>query len=338
MLSMTKYKAVPDFPPPKINQHRPVPPGTQADFIAGDPAGLYQLATSLYAYVSAHSSQTVNTLRDTVVGLVKDDNEAGGYTPGPDGGWIGETANVFRNTFISDAAMMNGLNTVMCTVAATVDDLASGLATQESQLEYDLEDQLSRLSRRRFSVNWLVTSGSGRSPTFAFTAQGKAAFDDSSSQISSDDAIPFCSAIAMRHFQEAARLRAGAASQLAAVGKILEEAFSYYDNYSAGPGSPTTMDPSVLLTSGQATSDAPAVKDLQGKYSRLVAELKDDSLDDDAVKKTLLGMGVAAGSASKILDGIKAVQDAKGTVATGSKFLSLVGEAIPVLMLIGMAA
>jgi hypothetical protein len=334
---MTNYKAVPHFPPPKVNQHRPPLPSTQANFIAGDPASLYRLAESLYGYVSAESSHTVTKLRNTVTELVKNDNEDGGYVPGPDGGWIGDTAYVFRNSFISDAAMMNGLNAVMCTVAATVDDLASGMATQERELEYHLEDKLSRVCGIRFSVNWLVTKGSGTSPEFAFTGQGEAAVKASPSPVSPDDLIQLCNSIGALHFNQAHKLRSKAASQLAAVGKILEEAFSYYNSYSAGPGSPSTMDPSVLLTSGQATSDAEAVNHLQGKYSQLTAELKKSSLDDNAVKSTLSSLGVAAGNTSKILDGIKGVKDAKGTITTGSKFLSLVGEALPMLLMIGMS-
>lgn len=107
----------------------------------------------------------------------------------------------------------------------------------------------------------------------------------------------------------------------------MEEAFGYYANYSAAPGSPATMDPSIMITSGQATSDSVAVDRLKGQYADLVTRLNKGSLDQNAVKSALSGLGVASANTGKILGDIRSVKDAKGAVSTGSKFVSLVGDA-----------
>ena len=331
---MIRYPVMPSFPPPDACPNRPSLYPTEADFVTGDPRGLYELAGRIYEYVSAHSMPTVDVLVQTVKQLVKDDNEPGGYTPGPDGGWIGATAFRFRDTFVSDAAMMNGLNRVLCKVAEAVDELASGLSELECRLETTLEREIgSRVPG--FSVNWLVAKGTGTQPYLDYTALARPIAGDASRMAQIRTA---CNLIAKPIFAEADKRRHTAASKLSALGAILEEAFDYYSNYSASPGSPMTMDPSILLTSGQAAADAQATKQLHDKYAQLTGKLNASSLDGDAVKSVLSGLGVTGEKGGKILNGIKDIRDASTALGRGGKFLSLVGDAIPVLMAIGMAA
>lgn len=326
---MTNYP-MPRFPPPEINKNRPTLHPVQANFISGDSAGLYRLASDIYDYVSQQSAPVVETLVKEVTVLVKDDKEPGGYTPGPNGGWVGDTANTFLRTFISDAAMMNGLNSVVCEIAKTVDTLAGRLSALEYALEMVLERALSRMCDG-FSVNWLVTSGSGTEPRFELTPLGAASVKDPT-------VLDVCARLSRPFFAKAERLRHTAGSELAGHGKILTEAFTYYAGYSAGPGSPSTMDPSILLTSGQARADYKGVNALTTDYAKLTAQLNKSGLDQAAIKNTLTNLGVNASNVGDLIDTIKDAKKAEGTVAAGSKFLSPVGKAVPVLMTIGMAA
>ncbi|MCO5994604.1 hypothetical protein [Actinoallomurus rhizosphaericola] len=315
----------------------------QANFISGDPQGLYRLAGEMYGYVAGRSGDTVRLLARTVDHLVKDDGQPGGYTPGPDGkGWIGYTAFVFRQTFISDAAMMNGLNSVICSIAKTVDDLAVGLSYHELQLELALEKfAKGNPHAAGFSLNWLATSGKGTSPTFDFTNLAPPAVRNDSTGFY--NFIGNCNVIGQVFFTRADKLRHTAASQLVAVGKVLEEALSYYANYSASPGSPTAMDPSVLITSSQAKSNSQAQKDLEGQYDKLVGQLNASSLNQDSAEKVLKDLNLGQEKATKIVGSIKSakgdlddLKGAKDVLGKGNALLSFVGNAMPLLMEIGL--
>lgn len=329
---MPHYNLRLPFPDPKIESVRPTPAPMRANFIAGDPQGLFELATTMYEYVITQSDHTVKTLARTVTDLVKDDTEPGGYIPGPDGGWIGETAKAFRDTFISEAAMANGLNSVICTVAKTADELAAGLSGLENKLESQLENNAANIEG--FNLNWLAV-GSDTIPSFRFTTLALPAVQKAEELTIFRNLLDSCNRIGYPFFVQADKLRHTAASQLVTVSRILEEAFSYYANYSASPGSPVTSDPSILLTSGQAASDSTNVKDLQTKYSQLAAKLNSSPLDEGAAKRVLKDLGIAADKSSAIIGGIKDIKDAKGVVGTGNKFLSFAGTVIPLLMAIG---
>ncbi|MCO5967946.1 hypothetical protein [Actinoallomurus soli] len=326
------YRPMLDLPQPKIDKARRTLFPTRARFIAGDPQGLYELAGRMYQYVSMESHPTVGHLVGVITKLVKEDDEPGGYHSGADGGWIGETAYAFRSTFTSDAAMMNGLNSVICSVAKAADDLAVGLSALELKLELEVEKNAPKVDG--FNLNWLATKGPGVHPKFGYTALAAPALRRYSDQFTfPKDFISTCNEIAYPIFVQADKLRHAAASQLLAVGKVLEEALGYYANYSASPGSPDTMDPSVLLTSSQYNSDSRAVQDLEGKYSKLSARV---NVDQNAAKRALTDLGITAQKSSMLIGGIKDVKDAKGAVATGNKFLALVGNALPLLMEIGL--
>ena len=186
-----------------------------------------------------------------------------------------------------------------------------------------------------FSVNWLVAKGTGTQPYLDYTALARPIVGDASRMAQIRTA---CNLIAKPIFAEADKRRHTAASKLSALGAILEEAFDYYSYHSASPGSPASGDPSILLSSDQAAADAQATKQLHDRYSQLTGKLNATSIDGNAVKSVLSGLGVTGEKGGKILKGIQEVKDASSALGRGGKFLSLVGDAIPVLMAIGMAA
>jgi hypothetical protein len=329
---------MPSFPAPKINTSRPSLSPCTADFIGGDFEGLQRLAGEIYGFVGRcdGSSGPFPALVTEVTRMVKDDDDpSGGYHPDATGGWIGAAAYTFRSAFVADAAMMNGLNRALCSIAAQVDSLAGGLSSLESGLEQNLENIL-RKGIDDFSLDWLGTTGSGTRPAFRLTAQGAAGIVNHN--IPQSAVIQLCDRLGESYFEKADWLREQTSARLAALGETLVEALHYYRSESALAGSPSASDINVMLTSTQAGSDDAATGRLEDDLKKETGGLSGGTLNDPALKAELANLGVKAQNIGSLIGDLKDFKDADTALKTSKGFLGLVGDAVPLLMAIGLGA
>jgi hypothetical protein len=331
---MSPNKLVPDFPQPEFPDHRTELAPCRAKFVGGDFPGLQGLAGELYGYVKGQvSAGYVNALAAKVRTLVEGDPDSGGYTPS--GGWVGDTASAFQAAFITDAAMMNGLNHIICAIASVYDHLASTLSLHEAYLEARLVP-LGQQYNPHFALDWLevLTIGSQRGigPRPEYLTQ----FQQKYSALTYGDFTTNFSKIFAPFDKQADDDRRKAGVTLSALGDILFESIGRYMLHAAGKGSASTGDPGVFLNANQASADQATVGRLQGDLAKYSKQLNMKSGDDSDAKDMLAALGVKAGQASALLGDIGSAKKAEGLLAGASSAGKILSDAEPLLEIIGL--
>jgi hypothetical protein len=318
--------------------HLPFLAPVQSDLVGGDPHGLTQLADALTRYVLDSGNQTFNTLKNTVEGLVKDDDDYDGYHAGSSGGWVGPAAYSFRNAYITDAATMNGLHCTMCKTAGILNDFASDLTSAEKGVEQVLYSRQSQVESVVYS-----TTGQGTLPNYLgwFSAErveggqrlsaDAPGVDKSLTNILRTECRPY--------FDEAEAARHKAASRLAGMGELLLSGIQYYQSHSSnitdGVGALITTDEYKQATNshGKHTANLDTLtKNLLDYQSQL--NLKPS--DTKAIMNDLNTLGVNATSAASVLGAVKDYKGAQGALGKGKGIASVIGSLLPLIAQIGL--
>jgi hypothetical protein len=108
-----------------------------------DTTGLDDLANKMRTFVATQGNPAVMATGQEVNSVVMTDSlpgSEGGWSPGSPGspGWMGIAAFAFYQTFIANAATMNGFHHVICEVANLLQSFAAKMSDLESQLENDV--------------------------------------------------------------------------------------------------------------------------------------------------------------------------------------------------------
>jgi hypothetical protein len=319
-----EFPVVPTFNEPEIPDHRAEPMTCRQKYLPGDWSGLTGLAGELYGYVrQQESAGTIGELVGWVKALVQSDPDLGGY----DGKWAGLAAHYFTQTFTVDAALMNGLNKVVCRVASVIDDLGYTLAMNEYYLESSLEGWGRRYDPR-FTLEWLTYAPSASYPLHwnPPSVANAANWDPVSLSLAASNL--------RKQFMDKAdddRRRAG--TELTGIANLLFEAASFYVNQAYH----NSKAPETLLNPVQAQDLKQNFDAVQKNLKKYSEQLNADSGDVNAAAQELTALGSDSKEVTALLGDVKNVKKAEGFVAAASAIGTLAGDAFPELAAIGLA-
>lgn len=334
MSKMPKFKA-PIIPPggsrPKLHPHL-------KNFIPGDYNGLQSLAGCLYGYVQENQG-TVDALVRRVSDLVRLDDEVDGFSVGhrpdamalPGGGWMGDAAQAFFLTFVRDAAIMNGLHHVTCSIARMADQLGSTLSLIEHECESHLERWLhTYVPDLGISVGDLHLVQHPWGAEFNVTPAARHQLDGQQIAGLSEQLIQLLEP----YYEKAENHRKRTAIDLMAIGDILLNGDEYYQTHSAKNA--PTGSPNIDLTIGQHEKFAGKIRTLKHQLEAEVEKLNPDSRDIKGAKHELAELGLASGQAGKLLSDINDLKKAEGALKVSSAALTFLSDASPILEEIGL--
>lgn len=349
-----EYRFMPTFPAPPA-QPATVPLGAiQASFVGGDIGSLVQLAEALNRYATGAAAETFNTLLYSVKRLIESDNDPdGGYhTGGSTGRWIGPAAYAFRNAWLPSAAMMNGLNITLCTIAGIVGSLAQELASLEMALENKVTTFLAApVIATKFStppsLSWfqpasaetysgMFLAPSGIETVIGLSSQGAQNATNASPPVLGLVLKSINQAYYFSCRSQADEARARAAARLAGQAEILLDAVNYYQQNQGvvGTGS-VQIDTATFGSAGGADASS-----MQTDLQAYLKGMNSSRSDLNAVQQDLSAMGAMAKGGASVagdVNDIKKMEETASVLEKGKSYLSLVGDALPMLAMIGVA-
>jgi hypothetical protein len=318
LVQLNPADTTPNAPPVGPNLH---------DFLVCDTTGLDDLANRMRAFVATRGNPTVASITqqvDTIVQL--DDDPAGGWTPGSPG-WMGIGAYSFYQTFISNAATMNGFHHVICEAANLLQTFAAKICDLESQLESKLQPAGQSLyppfDLAMVEV-WVGTSAGEYYLAMKPETGGKMA---AQLQMALNE-------IYTEYEAKANAERHTTAASLIALSELLNQAVTFY---STGSAVQSSNNQGILVEPAQTKVLSGLSGDFGSSLHRATSSTNLSGGGKAAATKALSDVGLASGAIANLLKAYQGISSA-GTAAGGaSAALQDIGTSLPVLAEIGLS-
>jgi hypothetical protein len=295
----------------QIPAYRAPLPVTWARYIPGDYPGLRNLAGQLYGFAEQCNGKAT-TLAGYVNGLVGEDD------------FTGDPANAFMNSYGVDAAIMNGLDRIVCAMAGVIDTLALRLAGLEAKLEEELQNC--------YEKGLIVHDGLGPDgPNFKANPTYAASSDKASAQLTSVYMEKLHQHRTVAQIQ-AETYRTSAAVELAGMAKIVASGLDYYLKKDGFKG---YTDPGGLLSGPQLQSDPKAVTRLKKQLTAEEQALADSGVDWKNVAGDLRAQGDNVQAFGNAAQDIKDLRSATGLLDLLNKSQKVADEVGPLIAKIG---